>query len=329
MSFVGVAVGVGGLATLGGAAIGAGAAGSAADKQSAAAAYAADLQKQMFDKSTANAEPWRQAGISALYGPGGLYQGGAPKSEEELKRAFIQDRTKYYTNQMGTDQQPSWMTGKYGKSTDPATINYEASTDWDAWGKNSKEYQPTTGMQLDPSLTAKFSMSDFQADPGYDFRMKEGQKALERSASARGNLGGGAFDKALTRYGQDYASNEYGNAYNRFNNNQTNRFNKLSTLAGLGQTSSGMQSQLAQNYGNSAAETAMQGANAQGAAGIAGANAWSGGLQGLGGIGKTWMDYTMANKYLGTLGGGGGGGGMPAPGGGGFSYTSPNFGVFT
>src|SRR6476469_6841143 len=80
-----------------------------------------------------------------------------------------------------------------------------------------------------------FTMGDFQKDPGYDFRMAEGQKALERSAAARGGLNSGATMKALAQYGQDFASNEYQNAYNRFNNDQSTRFNRLSSLAGLGQ----------------------------------------------------------------------------------------------
>lgn len=92
-----------------------------------------------------------------------------------------------------------------------------------------------------------FSMEDFKKDPGYDFRMNEGREALEGSAAARGNLLSGATLKALQRYGQDYASNEYGNAYDRFNrdqerkynafeNNRTSTFNRLSTLMGGGQT---------------------------------------------------------------------------------------------
>lgn len=94
-----------------------------------------------------------------------------------------------------------------------------------------------------PELTRSFSADDFQKDPGYDFRMQEGQKALERSAAAKGGLMGGGFAKALSRYGQDYASNEYQNAYNRFNNDQANRFNRLAGIAGVGQSA-------AQNLGN-------------------------------------------------------------------------------
>lgn len=72
-----------------------------------------------------------------------------------------------------------------------------------------------------------FGEGGFQADPGYQFRMAEGMKAINASAAARGGANSGATLKALTKYGQDYASNEYNNAYNR-------NYNRLSQLAGYG-----------------------------------------------------------------------------------------------
>lgn len=112
-------------------------------------------------------------------------------------------------------------------------------------------------IQSDPNLFRSFNMSDYQADPGYAFRMSEGQKALERSAAARGGLNSGATLKALTRYGQDMGSQEYQNAYNRFTNDQSNRFNRLSGLAGLGQTATGSITQAGQNYANVYGQNAL------------------------------------------------------------------------
>lgn len=106
-----------------------------------------------------------------------------------------------------------------------------------------------SGME-DADFQRDFSMSDFQKDPGYDFRMKEGMKALQNSASARGSLNSGATMKALTRYGQDFATNEYTNAYNRFNGDRDRRFNRLSNLAGLGQTATNQMQNANTNYGN-------------------------------------------------------------------------------
>ncbi len=113
-----------------------------------------------------------------------------------------------------------------------------------------------------------FTMADFEADPGYQFRMAEGAKALERSAAARGGLNSGATLKALTKYGQDFASNEYNNAYNRFNADRDRRFNRLSSLAGLGQTANTQVGQAGQNYANNVSNNTLNMGNAQAAGAI-------------------------------------------------------------
>lgn len=117
-----------------------------------------------------------------------------------------------------------------------------------------------------------FSMGDFQADPGYQFRMQEGMKALQGSAAARGSLNSGATLKALTKYGQDFASNEYTNAYNRFNSDRDRRFNRLASLAGVGQTATNQMQAANTNFGNSMADLAMGVGNARAASHINQAN---------------------------------------------------------
>lgn len=77
-------------------------------------------------------------------------------------------------------------------------------------------------------------MSD---DPSYGFRFQEGQRALERSAAARGGLLSGGTARRLTRYGQDYASNEY-----------MNRYNRLATIAGMGQAMTSNMGQTGYGY---------------------------------------------------------------------------------
>jgi len=59
------------------------------------------------------------------------------------------------------------------------------------------------------------SAADLQNEPGYQARMQMGQQALERSAAAQGSLLSGGTQKSLNRYAQDYASGEYGAAYDR------------------------------------------------------------------------------------------------------------------
>src|SRR5439155_12349453 len=54
-----------------------------------------------------------------------------------------------------------------------------------------------------------------EATPGYATRLAAGQNVLERSAAAKGSILSGGMQKALTRYGQEFGSGEYSNAYNR------------------------------------------------------------------------------------------------------------------
>lgn len=115
-------------------------------------------------------------------------------------------------------------------------------------------------------LERDFTMDDFQADPGYNFRMQEAQKAIERSAAARGGLQSGRTLKELARYSQDYASNEFSNAYNRFNMDRDRRFNRLGALAGVGQTATQQMAQAGQNYANQAGANMIGAANARAAA---------------------------------------------------------------
>jgi len=104
----------------------------------------------------------------------------------------------------------------------------------------------------------KFGMDQFQQDPGYAFRLSEGMKALDRTAAARGGLLSGATLKGASRYGQDLASQEYQNAFNRYQIERNAQLNPLQSLAGVGQTATntltGTAGQMGQNlatgYGN-------------------------------------------------------------------------------
>lgn len=128
-----------------------------------------------------------------------------------------------------------------------------------------------TGME-DAEFQKDFTANDFQADPGYQFRMQEGMKALQNSAAAKGSLNSGATMKALTKYGQDFASNEYTNVYNRFNADRDRRFNRLSSLAGTGQTATNQMQNANSNFGNQMSDLTLGLGNARAASNINQAN---------------------------------------------------------
>jgi hypothetical protein len=86
-------------------------------------------------------------------------------------------------------------------------------------------------------------------DPSYQWRLQEGQKALERSAAARGVLASGGTLKALTRYAQGAASTEYGAAFDRFQRDRDSRYKMLSDLVGVGERSNALSLTANNNYG--------------------------------------------------------------------------------
>lgn len=123
-----------------------------------------------------------------------------------------------------------------------------------------------------------FGMSQFQQDPGYAFRLSEGQKALDRSAAARGGLISGGALKAAQRYGQDMGSQEYTNAFNRYQTERQARLNPLQSLAGVGQTATNQLGQAGQNYATNAGQALGAAGQATASGYIGMANAAAGGL---------------------------------------------------
>jgi hypothetical protein len=135
---------------------------------------------------------------------------------------------------------------------------------------------------VEASRYTPFGMEQFQTDPGYGFRLKEGLRALENSAAARGGLLSGNTMRGITRYGQGLASDEFSNAFNRYQIERNARLNPLQALAGVGQTSTNTLSNAAGQLGGSLSNLAVGAGNAR-ASGYAGmANALASGLgQGL------------------------------------------------
>lgn len=147
----------------------------------------------------------------------------------------------------------------------------------------------------------KFGAGDYQADPGYAFRLSEGQKSLDRQAAARGGLISGGALKAATRFGQEMGSQEYQSAYNRaltgYNTgvaSENQLYNRQAGLAGIGQTSANLVGQFGQNYATNAGNMITGGAAAQAAGQVGAANAITGGL-------GTYINYNQGNNLVNAL----------------------------
>lgn len=129
--------------------------------------------------------------------------------------------------------------------------------------------QLTGGLAPGGEFARSFTMDDYKADPGYQFRLGEGQKGIEAAATARGARYSGATLKALARFNSDQASQEFGNAYNRYNNDVTTRFNRIASVAGVGQTATNFTNAAGQTYASQAGE-AIQNAGTARASGYVG-----------------------------------------------------------
>ena len=166
------------------------------------------------------------------------------------------------------------------------------------------------------SLAKSFGETDFQQDPGYAFRQSEGMKALERSAAARGNLLSGSTLKGVQRFGQDLASQEYQNAFNRYQVERSAKLNPLQSLMGSGQSATNVMTGATGQFGQNEASNLYNAGQARASGYIGQSNALN---QALGGI-TNYMVQAPVNKamidyYNRTPAGGGGssgGGGVPA-----------------
>jgi hypothetical protein len=135
-----------------------------------------------------------------------------------------------------------------------------------------------------PFFTSQFGDEQLRQylDPSMDFRRRLGEQTTARML----NVGGGAISgntlRGLEQFGQDFASTEYGNAFNRFQNERTNIYNTLANIAGMGQNAvntgvSSAQNLAAQQTGLLTGQAAAQAAGQMGSA-----NAIAGGIGNIG-----------------------------------------------
>lgn len=82
--------------------------------------------------------------------------------------------------------------------------------------------------------SAPSAWDTFRNSTNYQFRLGEGERALNQGFAARGSLNSGAAAKALLRYGQDYASNELGTYMNLLGGQQNMGLNAARAVAGVG-----------------------------------------------------------------------------------------------
>jgi len=188
-----------------------------------------------------------------------------------------------------------------------AASDRAAQLQYKQYQENVERQKPfyEAGVNALPELVAAskytpFGMQQFQQDPGYAFRLKEGQQALDRQAAARGGLISGGALKAAQRYGQEMGSQEYTNAFNRYQAERQARLNPLQSLTGMSQTTANTLGAAGQNMASNVGEAIGSGAAARASGYVGQANALTSGL-------GTYLNYSQGQNMMAALRGGGGG----------------------
>lgn len=269
---------------------------NAVNAQTNAANQANATQWKMYNQNRADLAPWRTTG-------------GAAQNKLAQMLGLNSDATSggdYYS------ANPSAYSDTWHKYSDPygyvdeshpayQEILNKTIADLKAQGVTPKGGNPDQSAEFG-SLLKPFGMSDYEADPGYGFRLSEGLKAIQNSAAARGGLLSGAALKGISRYGQDMASQEYGNAYARYNQNQNNVYNRLSGVSSTGANAAGQIAGLGANTAGGIAQNQIGVGNAQAAAGIAGANSMSNAIgQGLNFYNQNQLINNLRKSSYGTM----------------------------
>lgn len=152
----------------------------------------------------------------------------------------------------------------------------------DQWEKAQADNQPLLDMrnallprvQSLASQDVSLNPADVMAEPGYQFGLKSGLTSLQSTAAGKGGLYSGATLKALSRYGNDYASTKYNDAWNRQQTGLTNSLNRALSGASLGQQGANNLMQAGQAYTTNTSNNLFNSANVQNAATMSQANIW-------------------------------------------------------
>jgi hypothetical protein len=276
------------------------------------------LQREMWQKQQANAQPWLKAGGTGLnalmYGlglggelPSNAYGSMAQQwNPEEILGPRPTDpggAQQWDLNAAAGEKQfqQNRLAGRVQLEKNLAAMTPEQRAAYEA--KYSAGGMEAGGLMAKGPEYKEFGMDQFQKDPGYKFRLRQGLKALDRTASARGGLLSGGALKAAEQFGQNLGSQEYGSAFDRYNteqNNlfnrfqigQTNQYNRLASLSGMGQQTAQQLGQAGQQYAQNAGNLAVGAGENQANSLLAQANARGSMYQGIGNaFGGALQDY--------------------------------------
>jgi hypothetical protein len=220
---------------------GASSASRAARAQEQAAQDQVAFARETRDLTREDMQPFYRSGVEAQNALASIYGiGGGPTEAGEVVRYQMTPA------QSGTRLEPVQATvgrpydqGYTRVSYDtPATYGYRVGDQTFTDEGQAQAYANSLagpGYQSPVKAPWDLTLDDFEASPGYQFRLDQGMQAAQAGSAQRFGLNSGATQQALVDYGQGMASNEYGNFYNRSVNNFNALTGGLRSLAQGGQ----------------------------------------------------------------------------------------------
>lgn len=282
----------------------------AAKAQSKAAGKAGDISERQYEQNREDLEPWRTSGGAANARLMELLGLATPQTRASATGSVAPTREQFTKTIAAT---PGASLG-WDRGGERFAIGKPASSSFDQTGydKALAGYKTATNAaSVTPegfgSLLQPFTGKDLTSEPGYQFELGEGNKAIDRAASAAGRFDSGATLKALTRFGNDYAGTKYGEAFNRDAANKSRTYGFLSGVSGTGANAAGQTAGLGANAANAQGGYATNAGDASAAGYVGGANAITGGV----GNYLQYQNNQDVLKYLrkGSIGTGWGGAG--------------------
>ena len=137
---------------------------------------------------------------------GGLLGAGAARSAADTQAQSAANALDFQKQQFNTIQQQ----GAAGRAAGYNALNQLGALGSGIYGMYDAQGNPIGTGTGTGYLTKQFTPEDFQAniDPGYAFRLQQGQEAANRMANVGGGLMGGNAMKGLQDYTQGLASQE-------------------------------------------------------------------------------------------------------------------------
>lgn len=275
-----IAAGVGAVAKVGSGLIASSAAKKAATTQETAAREAAAAQERALNlaleaQKTGSAEVIAAAQEAATKAQEA--QDRATQAAQDYARSSFEEQQNQFNQTYGNaqsayetafDQANKAMTSAYGSADQALTNSYMQQLGLqnpyrEAGLTAQQQMMQLLGIGGDTTaanygrFANNFNMQNFEQDPGYAFRQEEGQRALERSAAARGGLLSGNMLKGVQRFSQGLASQEYQNAFNRYQTERAAQLGQLQPLMGAGQSAANVMTGAAGAYGQGLAQNSL------------------------------------------------------------------------